>query len=180
LKNKPYVTNWSWLDCVVWGLLVDVVIDGRQVHRYPSITFRLNLYYFVTLIAIFGLIPPRLDLTCNPAAPEVPAAGCGAPFKVRLQPLPLLVKVPADPGSNVALVIVRYCRRFKTTLMLFDVAAIVKVFFERLYDADLIATVSVNATGFTVMVVLAALVPTEFVAVSVRIIVVLAVTAGAV
>ena len=126
-------------------------------------------------------MPPRLDFTCNPALPAVPRAGCSTLFKVRLHPLLVLVKVPADPGSNRLVPVEgRYGRRFKTAPMLLDVAVIVRVFFEVAYVDDRIATVSVNATGFTVMVVLARPDPAEFVAVSESVMVVLAVTAGAV
>ena len=69
---------------------------------------------------------------------------------------------------------------FKTAPVLLDVAVMVKVFFEILYTDEVIATVSVNTTGFTVMVVLAVLDPNALVAFSVRVIFVLVATAGAV
>ncbi len=69
---------------------------------------------------------------------------------------------------------------FKTAPMLFDLAVIVNVFFEILYTDEMIATVSVNTTGFTVIVAVAVLEPTELVALSERVIVVVVDTAGAV
>lgn len=59
-------------------------------------------------------------------------------------------------------------------------AVIVNVFFEILYTDVVIVTVSVITTGFTVMVVLAEWGPAALVAVSIREIIVLVVTAGAV
>jgi hypothetical protein len=139
-------------------------------------------YYFVTLpSAVFGLIPPRLDLTCSPADPATPAAGCGTPVKVRLHtPLDNLKVLPRSEGSYVTAVVVRYGISFKTAPALLDLAVIVKVFFEILYTDEVIVTVSVITSGFTVMVALAVLDPTALVAVSERVITVFVVTAGAV
>ncbi len=77
-------------------------------------------------------------------------------------------------------VVVRYDMSFRIAAVLFDVAVMVKIFFDVLYTDEVIATVSVNTTGFTVMLVFEILDPATFVAVSERLIIVLVTTAGAV
>ncbi len=125
-----------------------------------------------------GLMPPRLELACNPAEPEVPAAGCCAFVNVRVHKPFAIVNLPAVPGLNTLPLVVRYGANDKTANILLEVAVTVKVFLPVLYAADLIATVS--TFGVTVMVVLDELLPAIFVAVRVKVTTVFAPTAGAV